>query len=128
MQAPSVDFRVRLAQQPYETEAQVEEALDVVLGQLAEQGDASATDDPYEELAAIEGWASLASYAVSRFYGPQSPLRRDIAGWSKGAAEKLRRIAAQLQPRLARVAGLLHAVSFSISVGFPWGVSIGVGF
>ena len=85
-------------------------------------------DDPYQELAAIEEWASLASYAVSRFYGPQSPLRRDIAGWSEQAVERLRKIAETLRPRLVRVARLLNAVSFSISVGFPWGVSIGVGF
>ncbi len=127
MQAPERDFRVWLADQPYETEDQVETALDAVLGQLTEQGDEVAVD-PYAELAAIEAWASLASYVVSSFYGPQSPLRHDIAGWSEGAAEKLRKIAAQLKPKLAGVAGFLKAVSFSISVGFPWGVSIGVGF
>jgi hypothetical protein len=128
MEGPDEDFRVDLAHRRYETEGDVEEVLDAVLERLGYQDDAGAEDDPYRELAAMEEWASLASYAVSRFYGPQSPLRTDIAGWSRRAAERLRKIAEKLRPRLARVAELLGAVSFSISVGFPWGVSIGVGF
>lgn len=128
MEGPDRDFRVDLAHRPYDTERDVEDALDSVLERLAYQDDAPADDDPYRELAAIEEWASLASYAVSRFYGPQSPLRKDIAGWSRNAVERLRTIAEKLRPRLARVAELLSAVSFSISVSFPWGVSIGVGF
>ena len=128
MEGPNRDFRVDLAHRSYETERDVAEVLDAVLEGLEYQDNSEVDDDPYQELAAIEEWASLASYAVSRFYGPQSPLRRDIAGWSKKAAERLRKIAEKLRPRLARVAQLLNAVSFSISVGFPWGVAIGVGF
>jgi hypothetical protein len=128
MQGPDEDFRADLAHRRYETEGDVEGVLDGVLERLGYQDDSVVEDDPYRELAAIEEWASLASYAVSRFYGPQSPLRKDIAGWSRNAVERLRKIAEKLRPRLARVAELLGAVSFSISVGFPWGVSIGVGF
>jgi len=128
MEGPDLDFRVDLADRRYETEGDVEEVLDAILERLEYQDDSVVDGDPYEELAAIEEWASLASYAVSRFYGPQSPLRRDVAGWSKRAVERLRRITERLRPPLARVAERLHAVSFSISVGFPWGVSIGVGF
>jgi hypothetical protein len=125
---PDEDFRIDLAGRRYETEEDVVAVLNTVLERLGYQEDDPAEDDPYRELGAIEEWASLASYAVSRFYGPQSPLRTDIAGWSRGAVERLREIAEKLRPRLAWVAALLAAVSFSISVGFPWGVSIGVGF
>jgi hypothetical protein len=128
MEGPDEDFRVDLAHRRYETEGDVVEVLNAVLERLGYQDDEVAEDDPLRELAAIEEWASLASYAVSRFYGPQSPLRTDIAGWSRKAVERLREIAEKLRPRLARVAELLAAASFSISVGFPWGVSIGVSF
>jgi hypothetical protein len=128
MHGPDQGFRMELAQLPYETEPDVEAALNLVLEGLVSQDDTPADDDPFQELAAIEAWTSLASYAVCRFYGPQSPFRRDIAGWSEEAVEKLRKLAGQLRPRLARVAALLGAVSFSISIGFPWGVSVGVGF
>jgi hypothetical protein len=128
MEGPDEDFRVDLAHRRYENEGDVVEVLHAVLERLGYQDGEAPEDDPFGELAAIEEWASLASYAVSRFYGLQSPLRTDIAGWSRKAVERLREIAEKLRPRLARVAELLGAVSFSISVGFPWGVSIGVGF
>jgi hypothetical protein len=41
---------------------------------------------------------------------------------------KLRQIVKRLQSLLTPVARALRAVHFSIAVGFPWGVSIGMSF
>lgn len=82
--------------------------------------------DPNEELAAIDAWAGLASYAVARVYAPASPFPHP--GWTRRAPENLRRIADKLRGPLKRIAQALGAASWSISVGFPWGVSISVGW
>ena len=92
--------------------------------------------DPYEELAAIDEWAGLASHVVQAFYGPGSDSKFDdfmqwlgrdkLAGWSKTAVEKLRKIADALKHKLRIVAKQLGSISYSVGVGFPRGVSIGI--
>jgi hypothetical protein len=109
-------------------EIQSEEELDRVLGEIenaiSEDLSSGALGDPLDELAAIDAWAALASYAVARYYGPASPWPRRIGGWSKGAARRLRGIAAKLRPPLQQAAQLTHASSWSIGVSFPWGIQI----
>jgi hypothetical protein len=84
--------------------------------------------DAWEQLAAIESWASVASGTVARYYGPASPWPRSVSGWSKKAAARLRSIANTLKSALQQVANALQAVGFTIGVSFPWGISIGVSF
>ncbi len=86
-----------------------------------------------DELAAVDAWAALASDAVQALYAPGSLnlLRRkghDLAGWSKTAAEKLRRIADALRGALRAVARVLRAIAFTVGVSFPWGISISISF
>jgi hypothetical protein len=128
MQGPDRDFRGGIGAQAGKLDS--EEALEGLLDQIdvavrkdVERGKGK---DPWEDLAAIESWASLASYAAARFYAPASPWRRNFGGWSKRAAARLRSIANALSSVLQPVAKALKAASFSISVSFPWGVSIGL--
>jgi len=53
---------------------------------------------------------------------------KKLAGWAKAIGEKVREVAHLLIPPLKAVAGFLHAISFSIGVAFPWGVSVSVAF
>jgi hypothetical protein len=85
-------------------------------------------DQADEQLATAEAWASLISYAVARVYAPASPWPRRRAGWAQSMVRKLQKLVKRLQSVLAPVAQALHAVHFSIAVGFPWGVSIGMSF
>jgi hypothetical protein len=81
-----------------------------------------------EQLAAIDAWASLISYAVARVYAPASPWPRRRAGWPERIVRRLQQVVKDLRSLLAPVARALRAVHFSIAVGFPWGVSIGMSF
>lgn len=85
-------------------------------------------DQAEEQLATIDAWASLISYAVARVYAPASPWPRRRAGWAQSMVRKLQKIVKRLQSLLAPVARALAAVHFSIAVGFPWGVSVGMSF
>jgi predicted component of type VI protein secretion system len=84
----------------------------------------AAGDSPEALVAAVEAWASVHSYAISRFYfeGPQSLLRR--GGFDKRVTRQLQRAAETFEPRLTAVVSALGPSGFSISVGFPWGISI----
>jgi len=81
-----------------------------------------------QQLASLDAWAALMSSAVARVYAPASPWPRRKAGWAQSMVRKLRRMAIRLQALLLPVARALKAVNFSISVGFPWGVSNGLAF
>ena len=85
-------------------------------------------DDAWNQLAAIESWAGVASNATARFYAPASPWPHNLAGWSQKAVARLRSIANTLKPALQALLGALRAVGFSIAVAFPWGISIGLSF
>lgn len=53
-----------------------------------EQGppsEAMSEEDAWNELAAIESWAGVASNAAARFYAPASPWPHNVAGWGKKA-------------------------------------------
>lgn len=80
----------------------------------------------YEQLGAIDAWASVISTAVARMYAPTSPWRRKVAGWSKEIGKRMRWLVSLLLPPLQAVRRALGAPSCSISVGFPWGVSVGL--
>jgi hypothetical protein len=75
-------------------------------------------------LAAVDAWAGLASSVVSRFYAPASPWPRSVAGWGGRAVARLRRICGVLLPALQAGANAVGASSWSVSVGFPWGISV----
>jgi hypothetical protein len=115
MNGPDDEFRARVAVRAEEIGN--EAALDALLG---------AGENPNDDLAAVESWAAVASFAVARFHAPASPWPRDLAGWGKTAAARLRSIANILSRILRTVAQALAAASFSIAIGFPWGISIGL--
>jgi hypothetical protein len=109
-----------------------EEALAGVLDRIADE---ARTDlervvergfDGDELIAAVEGWASVASYATTRFYfeGPESIFKR--GGYSKDVTSRLHRVVKELAPTLRRGLHATGASSFSIAVGFPFGVSVGL--
>ncbi len=79
-----------------------------------------------DQLAAIDAWAALVSAAVARIYAPASPWRRRVAGWAKSVAARLRWLTNLLLAPLRAVAAALGASSYSIGIGFPWGVSVGL--
>lgn len=100
---------------------------------LAGIGDASIADlrriddeDGYAMLAGVEAWASVASYAMTRFYfeGPNSVLRR--GGQSKPVSEKLADLATTWGGVLRSALKKTHASSFSIAIGFPFGIQVGL--
>jgi hypothetical protein len=123
MNGPTREFRgyVHERAQELESEEQVDELLGQIEGALSEDMGA---ENPEEDLAAVEAWASVASYVVARFYAPASPWPRDVAGWSRKAAERLRRISSKVADVLRSIVGQVGATGFSIGVAFPWGISI----
>jgi hypothetical protein len=144
MDAPNDEMRylaaeagVSLRTSDYPDE-EVEQNLDGLLGQLEDQmsqaieADARfeslTVEDAEEQLAAIDAWAGLISSVIGRVYAPASPWPRRAAGWDKRIVKRLRRMANKLRAALVPVAAALGAVHFSISVGFPWGIAIGLSF
>lgn len=126
MDGPDSEFRAEIAEavQRVETEAQLDELLARVEDAIA--ADLAQTEESQEKvLDGVLQWASVTSYAVAYFYEPAS-RRRDLAGFGKEAVEKLRRISAQLSGPLSFALSSTGAGSFSISVGFPWGISVGL--
>jgi hypothetical protein len=82
----------------------------------------------WDLLAAVQAWAGLASAVVAQVYAPASPWPRSIAGWGKKATAAIQKVTKLLLGPLQVAAKAVGAGSWSISVGFPWGVSIGVGW
>jgi hypothetical protein len=83
-----------------------------------------------EILVSVEAWASLASYACTKFYfeGPNevgTPLRR-LGGWSKGVVSQLTQLAQRFGQILSRAMQALGATSYSVGVSFPFGFSVGL--
>ncbi|MFF3604158.1 hypothetical protein [Streptomyces sp. NPDC002463] len=122
MDYPSDLLREDLQSQPYETEDDCANSLQWVAAELEKQPPASPYEEPSEALAAAEGWAALTSYVVARTYAPQSPMR--YAGWVRIVALVLQRIAAMLRARLMDVVTRLGASGLTVSVAFPWGLSV----
>jgi hypothetical protein len=76
-----------------------------------------------EIIVSVEAWASLLSYASSRFYyeGPESLFK---GGYDKRVVKRLQDAAKTLSPFLKRALHATGATSFSIGIAFPWGVSV----
>lgn len=106
-----------------EIKVRIEEAFP----QPAYDADVSA-DEAGELLASVIAWTSAVSHAVALFYAPASPwpTTTRLAGWSQRIGRLLRTIVGILNVPLRRAMKALDANSCSISVGFPWGVSVGL--
>jgi hypothetical protein len=115
-------------------ETQLDEILSDIYGEISNAVERSripksgrmgrATAD--QTLTAVDEWASVASYAVSWLYAPQSPSPEKMAGWARAISDKLRTIVNALLTALAAAAKSLGALSWSIGLGFPWGISVAV--
>jgi hypothetical protein len=102
-------------------------AMDELVPLAEEAGDQRAAE---EILVSVEAWASLASYACTKFYfeGPNevgTPLRR-LGGWSKGVVSQLTQLAQRLGQMLSQAMHALGATSYSVGVSFPFGLSVGL--
>jgi hypothetical protein len=112
--------------------AESEEALASVLANIVEaaEGDlrqqSESGESQHELVAAVNAWASVLSYATARFYfeGPESLLKR--GGYSKGVVSRLEDAVTTFRSYLEAAIGTTGASSFSISIGFPLGVSVGL--
>jgi hypothetical protein len=96
-----------------------------------EEGEMIADQEGFQEeaewlLAIVNQWASLASYVSSSVYGPASPMPKRLAGWGQNASAQLQKLSKVLLKPLAAAAPMVGASGWSISLGFPWGVSIGL--
>jgi hypothetical protein len=144
MDAPSNETRYLVAEASSSLrvsdfpDEEVEQQLDELLGRLEDQMSQSieagarseylTVEDAEDQLAAIDAWAGLISSVIGQVYAPASPWPRRAAGWDKRIVKRLRRMANKLRAALQPVAAALGAVHFSISVGFPWGIAVGISF
>jgi hypothetical protein len=99
-------------------------ALEDVAVSRYRDGAEMSTDEGWDLLAGIEAWAGLASAAVGQVYAPASPWPRSTSGWGKKAIAALQRVVKVLLTPLQVAAKALGASSWSVGVGFPWGLSI----
>lgn len=114
-------------------DAEVDTILDEVIAQIngelqreLDQNPLSGDHANAQELAAAcDAWASLVSHALVQAYAPMSPFPRNVAGWGQRAIQRVQQFSATLRGPLAVAQQGLNASSYSISVGFPWGISIG---
>jgi hypothetical protein len=112
--------------------AESEEMLADVLGRIVDRADhdlryQSENGEPEQEIvASVDAWASVLSYATARFYfeGPES--MRKGGGYDKKVVSRLQDAALTFSSYLERALQATGAVSFSTSVGFPWGLSVGL--
>lgn len=144
MDSPNEDLRYQAAEASSRwrsndyPDAEIEQELDEFLAHLEDRMSQSidigarfetlTVEEAEDKLAAIDAWAGLISSVIGRVYAPASPWPRRSAGWDKRIVKRLRRMATKLRAALAPVASALGAVHFSISVGFPWGIAIGLSF
>lgn len=134
MTGPSEDLRrivgdrVLSLKPSIEDEARLERVLSEEIGPRIRDdvgnGSTLPSQDPAEVLAAVEAWAGLISFAVGSFYGPQS--RMTVPGWAQNIPQKLRELTGWLLKPLEIAAKALGASSWTISVNFPFGVSVGL--
>jgi hypothetical protein len=83
MEGPSEEFRMHIRERmdeisDYGSEEGLEELLAEIEQQLIEDLQRPAPTDPTPLISAMMSWASLASYAVGRFYGPASLGRETL--------------------------------------------------
>lgn len=100
------------------------------LGATWDRPDSLSEGEAEELLGHIDAWASLASHVTYETYvGPLREVgaaRRRVAGWAKGVGSRLAEFANLLTGYLRAAMRALRAQSFSISVGFPFGISVGL--
>lgn len=128
MNGPSAELRAQVAGYEHLDDG-VQQALDLICGAVDAERKARSwlsMEDPYEVLGAIDAWAGLMSYVVADAYAPHSKMR--YAAWMKEVSTLLRKAADELRGALEWVVQKLHCTGFSISVGYPWGVSVGLSF
>jgi hypothetical protein len=150
MEGPSVEFRQDVASRmdgvsPLEIavpnvtlamESELENLLQEIDGRLRDDiGSSEILRDgefdvanATEILAAIDAWMSLASYAIGRTYAPQSPFRGGVAGWTLDVGRRIEDLARSVRGALSSAAMGLGAESWSVSSGFPFGISVGLSF
>lgn len=116
-------------------DTEVEELLDNIV-QLAADDLGSEFGDPEDYtldnaedlLASVEAWAALASHVTLEAYaGPVrevGAMHRRLAGWTKGVGATLTKMTGLLARYLAAAKRALGALTYSIGVSFPFGVSV----
>lgn len=136
MNGPSMEFRLLIAKEARALREQTDDdvaetGLDNLLGRIVEELNIDVHESSLENLdigddlvSPCHAWASLASYAVAEVYAPNSPFPRNAAGWGQKAIHRLNQISQTLRRPLEIGKRSIGAGSYSISVGFPWGVSI----
>jgi hypothetical protein len=107
-------------------ESQSEEQLAAVLDRISNAAyeDLARRSTAEDNLIGVDAWASVHSYAVARFYfeGPESLLRK--GGYSERVAAELQKAVNTYGSHLRSAVAATGASAFSISVGFPFGVSV----
>jgi hypothetical protein len=138
MNGPSEEFRLAVVERSSNLrdapDAEAEGVLLDVLEQIAEQineelgnqvedlGDDR--EAAFDQLGAVDAWASVISMAVGMTYAPNSPFPRNVAGWAKTVAERIRWLTDLLLTPLRAAQTTLGATGCAIGVAFPWGVSV----
>jgi len=128
------EVETRLAESPADEDALVD--ILALIGARAEEdlrpgAEQVANDEQaWELLAAVDAWASLASYAFQSVYAEElpevgTPFRR-FKGAKEDVMKYLRSCVSQFKSALDSACRVLAALSYSIGVQFPWGVSIGL--
>lgn len=77
-------------------------------------------------LAVVDSWASVLSYATTWVYAPLSPPPGGEAGAATKILERIRRYTSMMTAPATQAASILGADGWSVSVGFPFGVSVGL--
>jgi hypothetical protein len=100
-------------------------------GEPSDLEDGLDEEDGTRLLASIEAWASVSSHVT--YQATFGPLRREVGamkkkmmGWARRVESQLIDLAKMLRDYLRAAMNALHASSFSIQTGFPWGVAVGL--
>jgi hypothetical protein len=138
MNGPSIEFRQAVVERlaniseisDSEAEQVVLDTLDMIgeeiIRDLQYQEFPGSPDAAYDQLGAVDAWASVISTPLARAYAPTSPWRRKVAGWAKTVGSKLQWLVNLLLAPLRAAQAALGASGCDISVSFPWGVSVGL--
>ena len=113
----------------------VRNALDMIVRDLDESittlspdrtAEEMTLDDAHEILSSVHAWAALASRAVGEVYAPASPFPWKAGGWGSEVSARLQALAARFGPAAKIAAKRIWANGVSVSVSFPWGISVGI--
>jgi hypothetical protein len=107
--------------------AAISEAAEAELERQFGDWEPSDPDDGHGMVSAVEAWASVMSYATTCFYaeGPESIFRG--GGFDmKNVTSRLQDTVKKLVPYVEKAYHVTGASGFSISIGFPLGISVGL--